>query len=59
MGGVPGQSSEVHTISPETQVLPREGSVSANTVQPALALEALDACLKGQRVKPPNTLHDV
>lgn len=59
MGGVPGQSSEVHTISPERQVLPREGSVSTSTVHPVLALEALDTRLKGQGAKPPNTQQDV
>lgn len=54
MKEVPGQRSEVHTISPEMQVLPKDGPVSSNPVYPALALEALDTCLKDQGAGPPN-----
>lgn len=32
--GVPGQSSEVHTISPEIQVLQREGPVRPDLAHP-------------------------
>jgi hypothetical protein len=39
MKGVPGQRFEVHTISPEMQVLPRDGSVSSKPVHPALPLK--------------------
>lgn len=54
MKGVPGQRSEVHTISPELQVLPRDDPVSSNPVHPALALEALNICLEDQGGGPLN-----
>lgn len=54
MEGVPGQRSDVHTISPEMQVLSRDGSVSSNPIHPALALEALDTCLKDKEAGLPN-----